>query len=115
MSDEFGIPEVFGEPFPIWVSTTNSDSAEGRGEQVPRNFFMTKEEALFDVKGRDVMGSDGRAQRRWAIIDQDGQVWLLDRTIEVSKSPVAMQYAAARKKLMSALSREERKLLGIKL
>lgn len=101
-----------GVLFSVWAARVNSDTNEGRGISVSLAHFRTEAEALYFGEGKDVMGSNGHTKMVEAMYNNRGDLYLCTY-LSLSDSPAAVAMAAARRKLHSALTAEELKLLGI--
>lgn len=100
-----------GQQVVVFAAVVNSDGSEGRGHDVDLAYFWSMEDAREFVRKKDVMGTDGKAVARDAVIGGDGRIWL-GHPIEV-RGPTSEQRDRARAKLRAALSKDEMDILGI--
>lgn len=100
-----------GQQVVVFASVVNSDLSEGRGGPVDIAYFWSMEDARDFARKKDVMGSDGKAVARDAVVASDGQIWL-GHPIDV-RGPTNADRDRARAKLRAALTPEQMDLLGI--
>jgi len=96
---------VAGEVIKLFAATRNEDLQEGRGARIDHSYHLTEHEALIASSKIDVMGTDGKVEKRIALRLSDGQYLLLPKPITVSENPEAE--AGLRKQALAKLTPAE--------
>lgn len=70
----------------LFVVRVNTDPNEGRGADYDHSYYLKREDAIEAAKGRDVMGTDGKVEKRIAVQCADGSVFSI-KGVEISLGP----------------------------